>query len=787
MAHLTVSGATRGSFALGPHTRIGRDPTSDVVIDHPSVSRHHAEIVRIDDGRFRIIDVDSSQGTFVGGARVHEALLYDGDEIQCGSVRLLFEDPAARMPAREDVRVAADHEPFVVAHRVPLAGVRTLPQAADLPDAARLARDYDKLRIALALTRAIGAERDPDRIARIVVETCFDLVGADRVAVLLFDPATGHATSKVARVRDPKTPEVVVPRSVLREALVRRAAVLCMDSSVDPRFRSSASVAVEQVRSAMCVAFEYRGQAIGALYADSRAREAAFDDSDLEVFCTAGEQGAMAIGAALESRQIERVREGHASYLRAVLEAMPLGVVLLANDGTVRLATPRAREMLQMDAAAQPSGGESLGASAARFVRDLIEVLHERVAEDVAVPSSPPRWLEVLRETLVHDGAQETLLVLRDVTELREQAQRESKQARLALVGQVAGGVAHDFNNLISVVGSYAELLERRVTDPVSREEARLIVQTAKRAAGVTRQLLALGQRSSYNAPQRVNVSAIVRDLERLLRRTLGERVELKTTFSAGAPAVLVDAAKMEQVVLNLVLNARDATPDGGRISLLVEPATDRGREGTRLEVADTGVGMPPEVVSRIFEPFFTTKPEGLGTGLGLTTVSRIVEQAGGRVEVESAPSHGTTFRVWLPAAPGTDAPLSEEDVAAPLGRGETVLVVENDGVVRELLRRLLDDAGYQVLTAAGGAEVTRRFSSHERVIDLLLTDQVMPNESGVELALRLSRERPSLKVLLVSGDPRVIDLGSVPHARFLPKPFVRDQLLHAVRAALDD
>jgi DNA-binding NtrC family response regulator len=142
---------------------------------------------------------------------------------------------------------------------------------------------------------------------------------------------------------------------------------------------------------------------------------------------------------------------------------------------------------------------------------------------------------------------------------------------------------------------------------------------------------------------------------------------------------------------------------------------------------------------------------------------------------------------VWLPAAPGTDAPRSEEEVAAPLGRGETVLVVENDGVVRELLRRLLDDAGYHVLTAAGGAEVTRRFPSRECVIDLLLTDQVMPSESGVELALRLSQERPSLKVLLVSGDPRVIDLGSVPHARFLPKPFVRDQLLLAVRAALDD
>jgi PAS domain S-box-containing protein len=388
--------------------------------------------------------------------------------------------------------------------------------------------------------------------------------------------------------------------------------------------------------------------------------------------------------------------------------------------------------------------------------------------------------------------------VNRDITQrvtLEDQLRHAQK---MEAVGRLAGGVAHDFNNLLNVIMGYAALLSRRVAAGADASRLAQIVKSAERAAGLTRQLLAFSRKQVLE-PVVLDLNAVVGELGGMLRRLIGEDVELVLQPAAGLWPVKADPGQLEQVVMNLAVNARDAMPHGGALTITtanveVTPAEARQQATVPagryvvLTVRDNGCGMDQETQSHIFEPFFSTKEKGKGTGLGLATVYGVVQQTGGSIHVESAPGRGAAFHIYLPPSEGALAPAPPA-LAPELRHGaETVLLVEDEDSLRELTAELLEGLGYRVLAAGNGADALRSAQGHRGAIDLLLTDVVMPGISGREVAARLQQARPGVRVLFMSGytDDAIAQHGVLePGVRLLNKPFKMDQLAHAVAQAL--
>lgn len=399
--------------------------------------------------------------------------------------------------------------------------------------------------------------------------------------------------------------------------------------------------------------------------------------------------------------------------------------------------------------------------------------------------------------------------IIRDVTAHKKLQRQLLVAQKMEAIGRLSAGVAHDFNNLLTVIGGYSALLlsRRNAPDPDCADILE-IQKAADRATVLTRQLLAFSRRQIVQ-PRVLDLNAIVSDMDRMLRRVIGEDIELAAVLDASLGSVEADSGQIEQVIMNLAVNARDAMPEGGRLTLETANLNLHGELALRgtalppgayvvLAVTDTGIGMDAETTERIFEPFFTTKGVGRGTGLGLSTVYGIVEQAGGAVAVYSEPGHGTTFRIFLPRVPDAAADASPPELSAapgvpdlPAGRGsETLLVVEDEDGVRALVCAVLRRERYTVLEARNGGEALLICEQHEKNIDLMISDITMPGMSGVELAGRVRGIRPSMKVLFTSGyaekavlHQRILTAG-VP---FLEKPFAPPDLARKVREVLDD
>jgi len=406
--------------------------------------------------------------------------------------------------------------------------------------------------------------------------------------------------------------------------------------------------------------------------------------------------------------------------------------------------------------------------------------------------------------------------VLVDVTRQRraeEERKRLEEQLleaqKLEAVGRLAGGVAHDFNNLLTAIQGHAEVLAEVVAeDGPARADLDQIRRAAERAARLTNQLLTFSRRQVLQ-PRILDLDAVIRDLAPMLRRLIGEDIALHVDTAAAHGYVKADPGQIEQVIMNLVVNARDAMPNGGRLGIgtrIVRVGEDEARQNAHtrpgeyvlLVITDTGTGMDPETQARIFEPFFTTKELGKGTGLGLSTVYGIVQQSGGFIEVESRTGRGTSFSVYLPRAEGEPEGGAATGGCDPHGSGaaadgapvghETVLLVEDEPAVRELVRKVLQRQGYTVLVAADGAEAIRLAETRREPIQLLLTDVIMPEMSGRELAERLIAARPGLRVLFISGYTEDIMASGLPDARvdLLEKPFSPTVLARKVREVLD-
>ena len=392
--------------------------------------------------------------------------------------------------------------------------------------------------------------------------------------------------------------------------------------------------------------------------------------------------------------------------------------------------------------------------------------------------------------------------VVIDVTEQRRAEEQLRVAQRLEAVGRLAGGIAHDFNNLLVVIIGYAEFAmdSVRENDPI-RGDLEEICRAGERAAMLTRQLLAFSRKQLLK-PEVISLNEVVRGMEGMLGRVIGEDLEFRTVLADDLAPVLADPGQIEQVIMNLVVNARDAMPTGGTLTIETNAGSsldaDAGPPGVApggwvvLSVADTGSGMDEPTRAQIFEPFFTTKPHGEGTGLGLPTVYGIVKQSGGTIAVETAVGAGTTFRIAFPAdrsgAVVSNLPASRASVQPPPGKG-TILVVEDEDAVRQLAQRVLTAAGYRVLTAATGPEALLICEKDSSPIDLLLTDIVMPQMSGAELAQRLLQLRPTIHVLFMSGysGTAISHHGVLAReTQLLEKPFTGVELAGRVRQILD-
>ncbi|MDF1504472.1 ATP-binding protein [Roseisolibacter sp. H3M3-2] len=416
--------------------------------------------------------------------------------------------------------------------------------------------------------------------------------------------------------------------------------------------------------------------------------------------------------------------------------------------------------------------------------------------------------VEIFTAITEHEGRPARLSVAIDVTarRLAERALQESQEQlrraqKMEALGRFAGGIAHDFNNLLTGILGYCDLALLDLPDGApEREDFQAIRLAAQRAAGLTGQILAFS-RGQVVQPVPLDLNEVLAGLEPMLGRMIGEHIRLVTARAPALGAVLADPGQVEQIVVNLALNARDAMPEGGLMSLATRDERVEAHDPTHpgvpagrwvvLELRDTGVGMDAETQARIFEPFFTTKERGKGTGLGLATVYGIVRQAGGTVRVRSAPGAGSTFTVYLPRAEAAAVEPRRAEAPAPPARGgsETVLLVEDEDAVRSIARETLARRGYEVLVAADGPAALALARRREAPIDLLLTDVVMPGMHGRALAEALLRDRPTLRVLFMSGytEDEVLHRGvSTEALAFIAKPFTPDMLAARVRDVLD-
>src|SRR5215470_5663567 len=544
-------------------------------------------------------------------------------------------------------------------------------------------------------------------------------------------------------------------------------------------------------------------ETIGVLVVQHYENEKAYDKRDLEFLNSVGGHIALAI----ERRRAEDALRKNEEMFRLLFSHNPLPTWVIDRE-TLRF--------LEVNEAAVRVYGysreELQGMTIVDFQPDeekskVINYLKENKGDGLyrghwRHRKKDGKIIEV--ETTVHEleysGKRVRLIVAQDVSERRLLEQQLRQSQKMEAVGRLAGGVAHDFNNLLMVIKGHIELLRNMLprTEDYSRKIEQ-IERAADRASALTRQLLAFS-RMQVLQPHVMNLNDVVSDMGRLLPRLIGEDIELVIRTSGDLGAIRADASQMEQVIMNLAVNSRDAMPGGGRLIIETSNADLDGGYSDRhpivrqgryvlLAVSDTGTGMDADTQSHIFEPFFTTKAQGKGTGLGLATVYGVVKQSGGFIWVYSELGHGTTFKIYLPRV---DQPVHRVSPSVPTGeapRGtETILLTEDEQDVREVAREFLESGGYKVIEARDGAEALGLVEKHRGGIDLLITDMVMPRMTGQELAARLKEKQPGLRMLYMSGYSEraaAESLQANPLVRLLAKPFSRGALLRAVHELL--
>ncbi|HJZ75682.1 MAG TPA: response regulator [Vicinamibacterales bacterium] len=511
-----------------------------------------------------------------------------------------------------------------------------------------------------------------------------------------------------------------------------------------------------------------------------------------------------------QRRQAEAALRASEERFRALVENSSDALLLLDAEGRVTYVSPSSSRHLGW------GSDEMLGGSIFEFLHpDDRDTMSARMSEVLRSPAKPIhqdirlqhadgswREIESVAVNRLSDPSVEAIVVnARDITDRRKLEEQLRQAQKMEAVGQLAGGIAHDFNNLLTAILGYCNLMrdDMPAEDPL-RADLDEIHSAGERAASLTRQLLAFSRRQMLQ-PQIVDMNVVVQQLEKLLRRLISEDVELVTALAPDLMNVRVDPASIEQILVNLAVNARDAMPSGGRLTIetanvdldetfVIAHMPMKAARYVMLAVGDTGQGMDADTRTRVFEPFFTTKEQGKGSGLGLATVYGMVKQSGGYIWVYSEPGHGTVFKVYFPPAQQrtqSDASLGRRSTDAMHG-WETVLLVEDEDAVRALAREVLRRHGYVVLEARHGVDALRVAERHTDEIHLMVTDVVMPHMGGRDLVERLQAVRPKMKVLFISGytDHALVHRDLTLGTAFLQKPFTPEAFARKVRTVLD-
>ena len=488
------------------------------------------------------------------------------------------------------------------------------------------------------------------------------------------------------------------------------------------------------------------------------------------------------------ARAVEALERREEHYRSLTENSLDL-VSILDIDGTVRYASPSHERILGYPVE------ELVGKNAAAFLHaDDAARVQAAVRQNAGSGAIEYRFrqqdgsyrtLESFGRNLSHlAGVGGVVVNSRDVTERKRLEEQLHHSQRIEAMGRLAGGVAHDFNNLLMVIAGHSQmLLDSMLPGDPARDDLEQVVKATQRATDLTRQLLAFSRRQTVK-PAHLSLNVLVQNTERMLQRVLGENIQLITQLATGLQSVYADRGQLEQVVLNLALNARDAMPQGGTLTLATTHATlgePNAGDYVLLSISDTGSGIASGVLPHVFEPFFTTKEHG--TGLGLSTSYGIVKQAGGEIEVDSKPGGGTTFRIYLPAVEKIAEQPEPLPQGAPLSGTETILLVEDEDGVRRVLETMLKRSGYRVLSSGTTSEAVTLAQQHSGSIHLLITDMVMPGMSGLNIADQLASEHPEMRVLFVSGHGE--PLSSPGDAAFLQKPFSTVELALKVREVL--
>ena len=643
-------------------------------------------------------------------------------------------------------------------------------------------------------------ERDPVTLLNRICETVRDVTLATYALVGLFSEDMQRVTMVLTSGHDERTSEFLRGTSEMPAAVRALGADRRPVRGRNPDGRPEAVNLPPwhpPVHSYMLVPMVSRGRVYGYFGVAEKIGAAEFSEADEIVAITLGVQA----GIAYENAVLINELETQAAALRAS-EAMTDFALEAAGVGIYQrdLITNRVTQSRSMANLFKIREGASISEIYDLMHPDDRESAHRTIDEairdrkdfsfDVRGPGEGGKtaYRQMRGRVAVSPrGVPERVLgVVIEMTERRLLEAQLRLAQKMEAIGQLAGGVSHDFNNLLTAILGYARFLSATLEDPEQRGDVAEIIKAGERAAGLTRQLLAFSRRQTQELTV-FDLNALIRDLLQMLKRLIGQHVRLTTTLEDPLAPILADRGQIEQVLMNLVVNATDAMPGGGDLRIETANVTTDGVDQVQLVVADTGTGMSDETKARLFEPFFTTKEVGKGTGLGLATVFGIVTQSGGTIAVASAPNEGTTFTVSLPKASSDvgRAPVAAEE-SIP-GGTETVLLVEDEESVRVLARAILERAGYRVLDAGTYSEALRIAESTD--FDVLLADVLMPGGTGPELYRALTATRPALRVLYTSGyaQDTILDVRQLAAtAAFLPKPFTEASLAHKLREVLD-
>ncbi|HKT59626.1 MAG TPA: ATP-binding protein [Gemmatimonadales bacterium] len=664
------------------------------------------------------------------------------------------------------------------------------------------------------VSRRLSAARTAEEASRIIVAVAQELLGWDACTLDLYFPEINQVQDVLTMdsldgtpVDVPSANTTSIPTPMFARVL-REGALLILrsDADMEPGELIPFGDTARRSRSLMFVPLHHGDRITGILSIQSYTADA-YDQTDLAML----QELADHCGGAIERLRIENeLRESRAQLARTEAFALVM-TAHVGLDGRWLKVPPSLCNLLgvaearllgtPVEAVLHPDDVPLELAERERLVRGDTRTLD--LETRWVRPGGRPLWMYV-NASVVEDGSgrpQYLLMYLRDITERKSLEDQLRLAQKMEAVGQLAGGIAHDFNNLLTaILGSTELLLAATDADDPRRDDVQEIGRAAHRASALVRQLLAFS-RKQVMQPRLVNLNAIVREMGGMLRRLVGERITLRLDLDPALGDVTADPGQLEQVIANLGVNARDAMPDGGTLTIATANVSRVGMPGASDEgipagplvvliVKDTGTGMDEHVLAHLFEPFFTTKELGRGTGLGLATVYGIVRQSGGQIQVTSRPGEGSTFTVYLPRVEESAA-AGQTTAGAPApapGGTETVLVVEDEEAVRHLVCRVLRAKGYRVLEAPNAESALLLAGSTAAPIDLLVTDMVMPGMGGTTLAAELLAVRPAMRVLFITGyAPEAVERGGrLPDAGgLLEKPFSADQLARRVRETL--